>query len=62
MLIIEVKNGEIEKALKQLKRKFDKTKTIKELRNRKEYVKPSVIRRTEVNKAIFIQEKFGNNE
>jgi small subunit ribosomal protein S21 len=62
MLIIEVKNGEIEKALKQLKRKFDKTKTIKELRNRKEYVKPSVIRRTEVNKAKFIQEKFGNNE
>ena len=47
MLIIEVKNGEIEKALKQLKRKFDK---------------PSVIRRTEVNKAKFIQEKFGNNE
>jgi small subunit ribosomal protein S21 len=61
MLIIEVKNGEIEKSLKQLKKKFDKTKTLKELRNRKEYVKPSVIRRTEVNKAKFIQEKFGNN-
>lgn len=62
MLIIEVKNGELEKSLKQLKRKFEKTKTLRELRNRKEYVKPSVTRRAEVNKAKFIQEKFGNND
>jgi len=62
MLIIEVKNGELEKALKQLKRKFEKTKTLRQLRNRKEYIKPSVMRRAEVNKAKFIQDKFGNND
>jgi len=62
MLIIEVKNGELEKALKQLKKKFEKTKTLRQLRNRKEYIKPSVMRRAEVNKAKFIQDKFGNND
>lgn len=46
MLIIPVKEGEnIERALKKFKKKFDKTKAMKELRNRKEFTKPSVINR-----------------
>ncbi|MBI1837179.1 MAG: 30S ribosomal protein S21 [Flavobacteriia bacterium] len=46
MLIIPVKEGEnIERALKKFKKKFDKTKAMKELRSRKEFTKPSVINR-----------------
>lgn len=53
MLIIEVKDGEsIDKALKRYKRKFQNAGVIKELRRRKEFVKPSVKRRTEVLKAV----------
>ena len=43
MLIIPVKEGEnIDRALKRFKRKFDRTKTMKNLRNRKNFTKPSV--------------------
>ncbi|MCE2742555.1 MAG: 30S ribosomal protein S21 [Fluviicola sp.] len=46
MLIIPVKEGEnIERALKKFKKKFDKTKAMKQLRSRKEFTKPSVINR-----------------
>jgi small subunit ribosomal protein S21 len=46
MLIIPVKEGEnIERALKKYKKKFDKTNVMRELRTRKEFVKPSVINR-----------------
>ena len=45
MLIVEVNSKQpIEKALKVLKKKWDKNKIIKELRNRKEFKKKSVIR------------------
>jgi small subunit ribosomal protein S21 len=58
MLIVEVKPGEpIDKALKKLKRKFESTKALRELRSRKEYTKPSEKRRAEVNKAIYKQKK-----
>ena len=43
MLIIPVKDGEnIDRALKRFKRKFDKTGGMRQLRVRKEFVKPSV--------------------
>jgi len=49
MLIIPIKEGEnIEKALKKYKKKYEKTNVMKELRNRKEFEKPSVARRQEV--------------
>jgi len=57
MLIVEVKNNNIEKALKVLKGKVIKTKQLDILRNRKEFQKKSVIRRTEINKAKYIQRK-----
>jgi len=56
MLIVDLKGGmSIEKALKELKRKFTKTKLLTELRERKEFTKKSVKRRSEVNKAKYIQ-------
>ena len=58
MLIIEVKNGEsIDQALKRYKRKFRNSKVMKELRNRKQFTKPSVNRRHEVLKAVYKEEK-----
>jgi len=56
MIIIPVKEGEnIERALKRFKRKFEKTGVIKELRERQVFSKPSVKKRTELKKAIYIQ-------
>ena len=60
MLIINVKEEEsIDRALKRYKRKVQRTKVIKELRARKNYVKPSVRRRNEVLGAKYRLEKFG---
>ena len=56
MLIIPVKEGEnIDRALKRFKRKFDRTGTMRQLRKRQQFTKPSVIRRQEVKKAQYIQ-------
>jgi small subunit ribosomal protein S21 len=56
MIVIPVKEGEnIERALKRFKRKFEKTGVVKELRERQAFTKPSVERRTEVKRAIYIQ-------
>ncbi len=61
MLIIDVKESEsIDRALKKYKRKFERAGILKELRRRKHFTKPSVKRRTEVLKAIYKQEKYGN--
>ncbi|HRI00774.1 MAG TPA: 30S ribosomal protein S21 [Saprospiraceae bacterium] len=57
MLIIDVKDSEsIDRALKKYKKKFEQAKTLKELRRRKHFTKPSVERRAEVLKAITKQE------
>lgn len=62
MLIIDVKDGEsIDKALKRYKRKHQKVGINKQLRARKHFVKPSVIRRKEVLKAKYILEKYGED-
>jgi len=59
MLIIPVKEGDsIEKSLKKLKRKFEKTGALKQLRGRQQFVKPSVERRTEIRKATYVQAKY----
>lgn len=56
MIIVKVDKS-IEKALKEFKKKYSETKTLKELRDRKNYKKPSVKRREEVSKAIYIRKK-----
>ena len=54
MLIIPVKDGEnIDRALKRFKRKFLQTQVLKEIRERKEYVKKSERLRVKKQKAIF---------
>lgn len=63
MLVVSVKEGEsIERALKRYKRKYDRTKTMRQLRSRKEYTKPSVARRKEIIKASYIQKKRNQEE
>ncbi len=63
MIIIDVKDSEsIDRALKKYKRKVDRAGVIKELRKRKHFVKPSVKRRAEVLKAIYKQEKYGDQD
>jgi small subunit ribosomal protein S21 len=56
MIIVPIKEGEnIERALKKFKRKFEKTGAVRELRARKNFEKPSVIRRMAHQKAIYVQ-------
>ena len=52
MLKIPVIKGDINKALKQFKRKFRDTQVLKELRERKQYIKPSLKKRIEKDEAI----------
>ncbi len=56
MIIVPIKEGEnIDRVLKKMKRKFEKTGVLRELRDRQKYTKPSVKRREEKLKAIYIQ-------
>ena len=56
MTIVPIKEGEnIERALKKFKRKFEKTGAVRELRARKNFEKPSVIKRMAHQKAIYVQ-------
>ena len=56
MLIIPIKDGEnIDRALKRYKRKFDKTGTVRQLRARTAFIKPSVTNRMKFQKAAYIQ-------
>ena len=48
MLITKVQKGNIEQALKQMRRKFVKTQTMKNLRTQRYYKKPSEKRREEI--------------
>lgn len=56
MIIVPVKEGEnIDRVLKKMKRKFEKTGVLRELRDRQKFTKPSVKKREEKLKAIYIQ-------
>lgn len=57
MIVVPIKEGEnIERALKKFKRKFEKTGTVKELRSRQAFTKPSVSKRQQKMKAIYVQQ------
>ncbi len=63
MIIIPVKEGEsIDRALKKYKRKFEKTGVVKELRVRQKFTKPSIIKREQKLKAIYVQQLRQQNE
>jgi small subunit ribosomal protein S21 len=56
MIKVTVKENEtIDKALKRFKKKLEKTGTIKEYRTRQYFVKDSILKRTEIGKAIYRQ-------
>jgi len=56
MIIVPVKEGEnIERALKKFKRKSERTGIIKQLRQRQQFEKPSVINRKKMMNAIYVQ-------
>ena len=57
MIVVPVKEGEnIEIALKKFKRKFEKTGVVKELRNRQAFEKPSVAKRKQIMRAVYVQQ------
>jgi len=62
MLIIEVKNKNIESALKTYKYKVYKTKQLQKLREQQEYIKDSVKQREEKKKAIYNDKKRRDSE
>ena len=62
MLIIPVVKGNINKALKQFKRKFKQTGILKEVRERKNHIKPTTKRRKQKEKAILKQKYKNEND
>jgi small subunit ribosomal protein S21 len=63
MIIIKLDNNlPIEKALKLYKSKVIKTRQSSELVKRKEFKKPSVIKRDGLSKAIYVQKKFKSKD
>ena len=55
MLKVEVKKGNVEKSIKDLKSKVNKTKQNLILFERKEFVKKSIKKRLKLKRAIFNQ-------
>ncbi|MEO6818918.1 MAG: 30S ribosomal protein S21 [Ginsengibacter sp.] len=57
MLIIDSKDCEnIDKALKKYKKKFEKSRTLLQLRERQAFMKPSIKNRTQKLKAVYKQQ------
>lgn len=57
MLIVRVRPDEkIESALKRFKNKFRHTQVMQQIRRREQYIKPSVQRRKEKEKAVYREE------
>ena len=56
MIVVPIKEGEnVEKALKKLKRKFEKIGVVRELRRRQKFTKKSVLIREQKKKAVYVQ-------
>ncbi|MDO4691437.1 MAG: 30S ribosomal protein S21 [Porphyromonadaceae bacterium] len=63
MIVVPLKEGEnIEKALKKFKRKFERTGAVRELRARQAFIKPSVIKRKKMQKAIYVKQLQQNED
>ena len=63
MLIVKVQKGNLNRALKQFKRKFKNTKRLQEIRERKNHIKPTVKKRKIKEKAILKRKyKEANDE
>ena len=54
MIIIPIKEGEaIERGLKRFKKKYEKTGVLRQLRERKQFIKPSMVNRKMKLAAIY---------
>ena len=53
LVTIEVRNGDIAKALKLFKKRVEDSGHLQELRERREYKKPSVVKREKMNKVLY---------
>ena len=62
MLIIPVVKENIDRALKVFKRKFKQTGTLKEIRERKQFTKPSLKRKLAKEKSILNQKYKEEND
>jgi small subunit ribosomal protein S21 len=63
MIIVEVnEKNPIEKALRKYKKKFENVGIIKELRDRKNFKKKSDLKREQVKKAKYIEQKRKEEE
>ena len=62
MLNIPVIKGNINKALKQFKKKFRDTQVLREIRERKNYTKPSAKKRVQKDEAIRKLKKQQDDE
>ena len=62
MLKIPVIKGNLNRALKQFKKKFKQTKVLQELKDRKQYIKPSKKRRIQKDEAIRKLKKQQDDE
>ena len=63
MIIVEVNDkNSIEKALKKYKNKFQNIGIIKELRDRKNFKKKSDLKREQIKKAKYIEQKRKEEE
>jgi small subunit ribosomal protein S21 len=57
MIIIKRNEKEsIDRMLKKYRQKLKKTKQIKSIRDRKQYTKPSEVKRLQKQKAVYIQQ------
>lgn len=63
MIVMPVKEGEnIERALKKFKRKYEKTGVLKELRRRQYFTKPSVVKREQMQHAVYVEHMDKDDE
>ena len=62
MLIIEVKKGNINRALKEMKFKFRRTKQLQRIREIQYFQKPSMKKRLQLEKAIRRDQKLREEE
>ena len=62
MLIIKVQKGNLNRALKQFKRKFKKTGILKELRERQYHIKKSTKQKVLKEQAIYKQKYKEEND
>ena len=62
MLRIPVVKGNINRALKEFKRKFKRTGRLKEIRERKYYMKPSLANHIKKDKAVLTRKYREDND